>query len=124
MAHSPDRTGDDAPIAVIVVRTGGIAGLRREWRAEPPPDERGRWIELIEQCPWDEVTGNGRGADRFSWDVTARCADREHDATLADEEVEGPWRRLIDEVRELAGSSPPRAPRATTGRRNGPPTAV
>ncbi|MEZ3159950.1 protealysin inhibitor emfourin [Microbacterium sp. BWT-B31] len=109
MTRSPDPDpAAAAAITVVVVRTGGIAGLRREWRAVPPPEERERWIALIDDCPWEAATGDGRGADRFSWDVRARCADDERDATLADEEVDGPWRALIDEVRATA--APPRAP--------------
>ncbi|MFB8388325.1 protealysin inhibitor emfourin [Microbacterium sp. NPDC055910] len=88
---------------VVVTRTGGVAGMRRAWRAEPGPDEAPVLIELIEQCPWDAVADPcdpPRGADRFVWRIHARCDDdREHDAELADAELTGAWRALVDAVR-------------------------
>ena len=38
------------------------------------------------------------GADRFVWRVDARCGDAEREAELADPDVQGPWRELIDAV--------------------------
>ncbi|MET0736177.1 MAG: protealysin inhibitor emfourin [Microbacterium sp.] len=96
-------------VAVTVVRTGGIAGTRREWRAEPPAEEAPRWIELIEECPWDAAVelSASRGADRFVWRIDARCGPRERGAELPDSAVHGPWRELVDHVR-AAGAGPAR----------------
>ncbi|MCR2810178.1 MULTISPECIES: protealysin inhibitor emfourin [unclassified Microbacterium] len=95
-------------ISVTVTRTGGFAGLRRTWRAQPDADAAPQWIALIDECPWDAATP-GRalppsGADRFVWHVDARCGDAERAAALADPEVQGPWRDLIDAVRSAARS--------------------
>lgn len=97
---------------VTVTRTGGIAGLRRQWRAEPPQDDVPQWVELIAQCPWDAVAAPSppRGADMFVWRIRAQCdidgAPVQRDAQLQDPEVAGPWQRLIDAVRDCdAGSS-------------------
>lgn len=96
---------DEAPaIAIVVTRTGGFAGLRRQWRVEPPAEEAARWVALIDRCPWDDVDPQPPvGADLFAWHIRARCVteseEREHDARLQDPQVEGPWRDLIDEVR-------------------------
>jgi len=100
-AESADLSG---AVSVTVVRTGGVAGTRREWRAEPPADEAPRWIELIEGCPWDAVIEvSMTGADRFVWRIDARCGPDERDAELPDSEMRGPWRDLVEEVRQSAG---------------------
>lgn len=114
MRADPD---DDAPDELIVVvrveRTGGIAGLRREWTAEPPPDEAPRWIGLIEGCPWD-ATADDRGttgADRYQWRIVARLADEPpRRAELPDDRLQGPWRELVDQVRAFGRSERPHAP--------------
>ncbi len=89
-------------VRVRVVRTGGFAGLTRVWTAEPAPPEAPRWVELIEECPWDAAASASVpvGADRFSWRISARCADApSRRAELSDAELDGPWRHLVDEVR-------------------------
>ncbi len=94
------------PVLIAVTRTGGFAGLRREWRAEPTEDQASEWIELISQCPWDAVTAAAAptGADRFMWRILARCRpDDERCAELPDEQVTGAWRDLVDAVRGWTG---------------------
>ena len=106
----PGHAGaDDVLVIVTVTRTGGIAGLRRTWRAEAGGDDAATWITLIEGCPWDALRFErfAEGADRFMWSVDARCGPEERRAELADSAVQGPWRELIDAVRE-AGSPVPR----------------
>lgn len=103
------KKADDAPVVVVVTRSGGIAGLRRTWRAEPvEPDDAVVFVQLIEQCPWDscdesrdEDRGTTRGADRFQWSIEARCGDDdEHHARLGDTDLTGAWRDLVDAVRD------------------------
>jgi len=96
------------PVTVAVTRTGGMAGLRREWRAEPPEDEASTWQSLIERCPWNERTAADAapGADRYQWRIRARCADEpEQEAELSEDEVVGAWRELVDAVRDWVRSS-------------------
>ena len=108
----PDNLITERPsITVVVARTGGIAGMRREWRAEPPPTEQNRWIALIEDCPWDADPGDPGGADRFVWNIEAHCGPRQKQAQLPDRAVQGPWRELVDEVRSFGEpAAPPAAP--------------
>ena len=103
-------------IAVTVTRTGGIAGMRRTWRAQPDTAESPHWIALIDGCPWGAADParpiRPSGADRFVWHVDARCGDAAREAALADPEVQGPWRELIDAVRSAQRSSvPPKSAR-------------
>ena len=110
-------------IAVTVTRTGGFAGLRRTWHAQPDTDDAPRWIALIDTCPWAAAAPTRAippmGADRFVWRVDARCGDAEREAALADPEVQGPWRELIDAVRAATGKATGNAPE-TDPRRDGP----
>ncbi|GAA2004577.1 protealysin inhibitor emfourin [Microbacterium ulmi] len=109
----------DVLLVVRVVRTGGFAGLRREWKAEPPPDEAPRWIGLIDECPWEAAASPApaRGADTFQWRISARCADDPpRSAALSDDQLRGPWRDLVDEVRAYgAPDEPRRRPSGRTG---------
>ncbi|WP_243228879.1 hypothetical protein [Microbacterium sp. CIAB417] len=43
----------DEVVTIVVVRTGGLAGLRRRWRVDAGADDADRWILLVRQCPWD-----------------------------------------------------------------------
>jgi hypothetical protein len=99
-----DAAASVAHVAVRVTRTGGFAGLRREWRAEPPAGETTQWIALIQSCPWNATTvaDAAQGADRFVWSIRAECGADQLSAELADHDVSGPWRELVDVVRNTA----------------------
>ena len=115
------RTPDDETvprILVVVTRSGGIAGMRRQWRAQPDAAEASAWRALIDSCPWDarrEAARTApRGADRFEWVIRARDDDADREASLADDELDGAWRTLVDAVRDW--SAPPAK---VTDRRDG-----
>lgn len=109
MMTESDPDQQAVAVRVRVVRTGGFAGLRREWTAEPPPEEAPHWLGLIDECPWSAVR-DGReptGADRFVWRISVRVSDEPaRSAQLGDDDLTGPWHDLVDEVREF-GKSPP-----------------
>jgi len=96
---------DDASVTIAVIRSGGIAGMRRAWRAEPAPADAPHWVALIDDCPWDEPAPGPIGADQFTWRIVARCETREsavadeRAASLPDHGLQGPWRALVEEVR-------------------------
>lgn len=101
------KKADDAPVVVEVTRSGGFAGLRRTWRAEPvEPDDAVVFVQLISECPWSECDAadgdsTGRGADRFRWSIEARCGDDDaHHAELGESDLTGAWRALVDAVRD------------------------
>ncbi|RKT36408.1 hypothetical protein DEU34_0921 [Microbacterium sp. AG1240] len=99
-------------VVVTVVRSGGIAGLRREWRAEPAPDAVARWTELIDGCPWDDPPAAEPGADRYQWRIRARSDDAPpREVRLGDGGLAGPWRTLVDEVRAQSRPRRPERPR-------------
>ncbi|MFE6963563.1 protealysin inhibitor emfourin [Agromyces sp. NPDC057679] len=82
---------------VIVQRSGGLAGTRLTWEVrvdeQPDPDE---WYILIDEIPWDEPMPVPPEPDRFVYRI--RCEPNE--ATLAERQLTGPWRQLVDRVQE------------------------
>ena len=106
------QAGEYIRVVVTVVRTGGLAGLRREWRAEPPTADADRWVGLVDRCPWDALESRTDGADRYMWRIQARFDDLPpREAELGDAQLEGPWRALVNEVRHTAPARVGRRPR-------------
>lgn len=97
MSHDPDVTSN--AVEVTVTRTGGIAGMRREWHAQAASDEASRWRELIEQCPWGTAAIADAGADRFRWRIEVQSTDDTHRIDLIESQLTAPWRALIAAVR-------------------------
>lgn len=103
---------------VIVSRSGGTAGIRLTW--EVRVDEQSdalSWADFLSSLPWNDVTDDeppphladfadrdalaDRSArvDRYVYRI--RCAP--HEVVLAEPEVNGPWRDLIDRVQAANG---------------------
>ena|SRR6218665_748579 len=97
MSESPRQA--DAKVVIAVVRTGGIAGIRRRWRVEAEPTDAEQWITLIERCPWDDDADAATGADRFTWTIRVRTPDDRRERELPDRELSGAWLVLVDAVR-------------------------
>ncbi|MFJ4223780.1 protealysin inhibitor emfourin [Microbacterium sp. NPDC089695] len=89
----------DARVVIVVVRTGGIAGIRRQWQVEPDPADAPEWISMVDECPWDDDADAGRGADRFVWVIRVRTPDEHREREMPDSALDGPWRALVDAVR-------------------------
>ncbi|WP_219995898.1 protealysin inhibitor emfourin [Schumannella soli] len=88
-----------------VSRTGGVAGIRREWRIDVDGDGRADWILLLDACPWStaeyatEAPAGPRGADRMTWTIAADGPEQARRAEVPEPELTGPWRELVDRVR-------------------------
>jgi hypothetical protein len=92
-----------AELSIVVVRSGGFAGMSRRWAIErPEPDDD--WIALVEACPWGRVAEDRESRDRFTWRIEARVSRRRHRASVPDRDLTGPWRDLVDRV-QRDGSS-------------------
>jgi hypothetical protein len=87
-------------VEIAVSRTGGMAGMTRTWSVRVD-DAASEWGEHVDACPWDEPAVPTPGADRFVYLV--RAGDRE--ARLGEAAVDGPWRRLVDRVRDASRES-------------------
>lgn len=103
MSESPPPT--DVRVVIAVVRSGGIAGIRRQWRIEAEEPDADDWITLIDSCPWDQEADAAAGADRFMWSIRARTPSERRERELSDSEVDGPWLALVDAVRQAAKSA-------------------
>ncbi|WP_166872109.1 MULTISPECIES: protealysin inhibitor emfourin [unclassified Salinibacterium] len=81
---------------VIVVRTGGFAGLRATWelQVDDQPDAP-RWSAFLHDLPWDDVPPAPQLPDRYIYRI--RCEP--HEVVLTEPQVQGPWRELVDRVR-------------------------
>lgn len=107
----PSDPHDEPGFVIIVIRTGGVAGIRRRWQVEPPREEAPRWIELIDRCPWDDPSaGQQRGADRYVWSIRVRTPAEKRERELADTELHEAWRELVDAVRDAATADDPASP--------------
>ncbi|MBM7828915.1 protealysin inhibitor emfourin [Microbacterium aurum] len=106
MTNDPEPAGGepDAVVAVTVSRSGGIAGMTRRWAVQSQSaEDAAQWRALVEACPWDECdSARPTGADRFAWSVRATLPDASRHADLTEDQASGPWRTLIDAVREAA----------------------
>ncbi|MEL4318791.1 protealysin inhibitor emfourin [Leifsonia sp. YIM 134122] len=115
---------------VIVTRSGGFAGLRRTWSVlvDEQPDAAA-WLVLLAELPWDDVLPQPQQPDRFVYLIryerqSGAPADLVHphtpapidpperEATLAEQQLQGPWRELVDKVRTADSTTRPDSRRA------------
>ncbi|MET0932726.1 MAG: protealysin inhibitor emfourin [Mycetocola sp.] len=103
---------------VTVTRSGGFAGIARRWQVfvESEPDEES-WILLLRQLPWDDVPQEPAQPDRYLYRIN--CEPRQtaqddaepsnrrenvigqpREAVIPEQRLTGPWRELVDRVRE------------------------
>lgn len=95
-----DERGASTTLVIVVVRTGGFAGLRREWRVEPPSTEEPDWLTLVEACDWAYTGDDPTSRDRFVWSISVTLPREHHSATLPERDLTGPWRTLVDRVQD------------------------
>lgn len=92
---------DELPFAITVTRSGGFAGLRREWTIEVSVDhEAERWRPIVEACPWDDAPAGPATSAADGFVYALRVAGQE--AVVAESDLDGPWRELVDQVRRSA----------------------
>jgi hypothetical protein len=94
-----------AELTILVVRSGGIAGISRRWSVDEP-DPGDDWIALLEACPWDAVGADDAGRDRFVWRIEAHMATHSREASVPDSQLTGPWRELVDRVQQDGTDAP------------------
>jgi hypothetical protein len=92
---------------ITVERSGGFAAITRVWSVQADTsNDRSVWQPIVEACPWDSVPdGTSPEAsaqpDRFMYSIRAG----EHEATLPERAVTGPWRVLVDRAKATAEAS-------------------
>jgi hypothetical protein len=86
-------------LSILVVRSGGFAGLTQQWQVDPR-DDADEWAALVHACPWGAVAHDAASRDRFVWRIEARLARTVRRASVPDSLLVGPWRVLVDRVQE------------------------
>ena len=83
---------------VVVSRSGGIAGIRVTWevQVDDQPDAS-TWTDLLDALPWDQIPKSAPKPDRYVYRI--RCAP--HDVVLAETQLSGRWRDLVDRVQAV-----------------------
>jgi hypothetical protein len=81
---------------VSVTRSGGFAGVSRTWAVtiDEQPDPDG-WNSLLDRLPWSEGVSSAPQPDRYVYEI--RYSRRR--VTLPEQQLTGPWRELVDRVR-------------------------
>lgn len=82
---------------ITVVRTGGVAGIRREWTVvvEQQPDAAS-WRELLEHVPWEAPPAQDGRPDRYVYLIRSA----QYEVQLGESALDGPWRELVERVRD------------------------
>ena len=87
-------------LSILVVRSGGFAGLTQQWQVDPQ-DDADEWVALVHACPWGAVGRDTASRDRFVWRIEARMPPTVRTASVPDSLLVGPWRVLVDRVQEV-----------------------
>ena len=86
-------------VSILVVRSGGFAGISQQWRVEAHDDAQ-EWLELVRACPWGAVGQDAASRDRFVWRIEARLPRAVRKASVPDAHLVGPWRELVERVQQ------------------------
>lgn len=78
---------------IVVIRTGGFAGLTRVWSTQVSSEEAEReWLPLLQEPPPQKPAGS----DRFVYEISVGPAA----VTLPEHCVRGKWRDLVELARQ------------------------
>ncbi|GAA1909795.1 hypothetical protein GCM10009688_13100 [Arthrobacter gandavensis] len=78
---------------LVVVRTGGMAGMRRTWSSEVSSEEaEERWLPLLQEPPQEAADG----PDRFTYEIRVG----QQAVTIPETSLKGRWRELVDRARD------------------------
>ena len=106
----PEAADTEVTLRILVVRSGGFAGIPQQWRVDPVTDsaEVAEWTELLDACPWGLPREDPASADRFIWRIEAWMPRVAHSASVPDAQLVGPWRTLVDRVQNVGLRGPAR----------------
>ena len=77
---------------LVVVRSGGFAGMQRTWSTQVSSEEaQERWLPLLQDPP-ESADGE---ADRFTYEISVGPAA----VTIPERQIKGRWRELVDRAR-------------------------
>jgi len=79
-------------ITVTITRTGGFAGISRQWTLQLDADE---WRSLLASGTPSAISQPDHSADRFVY----RIRGGRRSLVIPDSRLDGPWRELVDRAR-------------------------
>ena len=89
-----------AELTITVARTGGFAGLKREWSVSSALEDAADLIALVDACPWRSIRSDAVSRDRFVYLITVRAPRRRRSARLPEASLTGPWKTLVKRVQQ------------------------
>jgi hypothetical protein len=103
----------DTEWRILVVRSGGITGMQREWRVssnDPDAAAHVDWAALVDSCPWPEddaadTAGDSGRPDGYVWKFEALQLGGTRRETLREcraiqnDPLDPPWRSLVNGVK-------------------------
>lgn len=119
-AGAPESAAGGRELRITVARSGGVAGMSPKWRIEASEEnDVDSWLSLVESCPWDAPDpadgsgesgadgGGASGADRFVYTIRVLVdapdePEVEHGARVPEQHLDGPWRDLVDRVKDAS----------------------
>ncbi|WP_312179999.1 protealysin inhibitor emfourin [Arthrobacter sp.] len=85
---------------LVVVRSGGIAGMRRKWSSEVSSQEaEERWLPLLQDPPSADPPAGV--PDRFTYEIWVG----QNAVTIPEASLKGGWRELVDRARQGSGEA-------------------
>jgi hypothetical protein len=95
---------------IEVSRSGGFAGLTRTWSVEVSSTEaEERWLPLLDQADAGQLEDAQR--DRFVYHIAVGYRE----VTVTESAVQGPWKELVEWVKNAAASQPENKPGEGSG---------
>jgi len=79
-------------ITITITRTGGFAGITRQWTLQMDAEE---WRSLLASSAPSPRARPDQSADRFVY----RIRGGRRSLVIPDSRLDGPWRELVDRAR-------------------------
>ncbi|MBC7590913.1 MAG: hypothetical protein H7226_07710 [Salinibacterium sp.] len=98
-------------MTITVARSGGFAGLTREWSVSSAMDDADELLALVDACPWRSIPADRASRDRFVYLITVRAPRRRRTVRLPEASLTGPWKSLVQRVQQ---ERQPKGPSNTT----------
>lgn len=109
-------------VTIRIVRTGGLAGLRREWTAAVSGPEADEVRELVDSAHWGAAQWRSEhwdsehwgsapvdpgSVDRFVWSIHVTGCGRRRSLRLPETHLAGPVQQLVERVQREGRSAAP-----------------
>lgn len=87
-----------ADLTITVTRSGGFAGITREWSVSSTIDDATELYALVDACPWYSIKIDTASRDRFVYVITVHEPRKRRAATIPESSLTGPWKSLVQRI--------------------------